>query len=612
MPPNEVPPALRPLMSYILWRNHESVHRNDPNQSFLLADETKVRDIAGKLNVLARSMKDMKEYIEKREEKTDRNIIGNLERDGLVASVRNKESDVTISQDVLVSKTPRTEQPVEKEDSELTSIARPTQESTSSQLDGAAKSVEVGKVAKIIAPIEEIDRVTRKEQTDKTEPLEGPGHQPSENNAKPAQELIDPQELVRDLLDPSESIPSYGVFRKTPESTPEITSHTMVSHLSNQQVAPMKDSALQDKIGSSMPTEQQLLHKAIVQDSLEDSDEEVVVFVPNPKRMSAQKKSGQPSSRPTTSNGAMQTNEAAEVKEVRNSKDDLNSLSNLDRVGSSELKPASQPRKPIKKISEAASRPDSSGPTVIDPDAFGRGFAMNPSASPRSSSGRPYSRHSPQPSTVSTHTSSVLNGAAASFQPRTSPRRQETNRSPRRIPQVDLTTSDDNESSQSNVLPLISHQVHARAPLIAPSTQSSKQSQFGPIAPPSKSAKGSSAATLQDPDFDRTLPPPPTQQDRTSPTPKTSNDSGYQRSSHKPRRSSPRATPLNGSGSLATLQQKQRAPKPSLFEPALDDTRAPTPPPIVQNQSRMGDVQYVLKSGMTREASRGKGKLWTG
>lgn len=55
-----------------------------------------------------------------------------------------------------------------------------------------------------------------------------------------------------------------------------------------------------------------------------------------------------------------------------------------------------------------------------------------------------------------------------------------------------------------------------------------------------------------------------------------------------------------------------RPVKPSLFDPELDSVRVLANTTRATFSSPRTEVQYVLKSGATREQSRGRGKLWTG
>ena len=547
-------------MSYALWWIHESIHRNDSDQLFLLTEDPKIRGMAQKLNIFTRSIKDIRRAVALRGEEVDLNLYGDLERDGLA---------------------PKQDSPIKLEGGRLPEQSEVLDHAQTTDGPDGKDELSVDTNHEDLLP-------TSKDNDKPVNGLSANDHgagessegQPSSHTNGTTKTAINPQDLVKSLLksQPPE-IRESATRDKDELGKPATTQLPSLVEIEEGKEA---------KIIHDAPDRVEIIPEAKPPQTPEDSDEEVVVFVPNPKRMSAQKKQAQANSRPTTSSGPAQ--EAAQKTTppfTKGTQPELNTPST--KSAQLELKPAFQSPKQAK--ASPRSRPTSSGPTLIDPDAFGRNFAVNPDSSPHAHPPRPRSHHSPQPS--SNHTQpSALNGGAASFQPRTSPQRHKDTNSPRRGAKPSSEVKDETK------VPMISSQAFTRAQLVAPNTQSPKKSDLGPIAPPSKTPKRPSTQPVKDADFDRSQPPRRTQ-----------GTSVHQprNGQPKPQKPSPRPAP-NGHGSS---QGQARIPKPTLFEPELDDTRAP-PAPIAQSDSRTQDVQYVLKSGMTREASRGKGKLWVG
>ena len=68
-------------MSCSLWRIHESIHRNDENQVFVLTNQPSTKDVAHKLNITVRSSKELAASIKEATITADMNISGDLERE---------------------------------------------------------------------------------------------------------------------------------------------------------------------------------------------------------------------------------------------------------------------------------------------------------------------------------------------------------------------------------------------------------------------------------------------------------------------------------------------------------------------------------------------------
>lgn len=83
VPPKEVPEALRPLLSYTLWRIYENVVTwSDTNPTVLLSSDPKTSAMAYKLNIIVKQIGQLRQVIaDKKINETDHSISGNLERD---------------------------------------------------------------------------------------------------------------------------------------------------------------------------------------------------------------------------------------------------------------------------------------------------------------------------------------------------------------------------------------------------------------------------------------------------------------------------------------------------------------------------------------------------
>lgn len=83
IPPSEVPEALRPLLSYTLWRLYENVATwSDSNPTVLLSSDPKTSTMARKLNITVKQIGQLRQAIaSKKMVKTNRHVSGHLERD---------------------------------------------------------------------------------------------------------------------------------------------------------------------------------------------------------------------------------------------------------------------------------------------------------------------------------------------------------------------------------------------------------------------------------------------------------------------------------------------------------------------------------------------------
>ena len=577
----EVPGSLRPLMSCALWRLHESIHRNDANQLFLLSDQEQVRIVAKKLNVIIRSIKELREKIDKSIKKVDLNITGALEEDGLAKSKEEAKAHLQGGEELSEVLT-------------ANDYAKKPEETATDQLapqedyKGQNGSVDGNSDGQYHTAGLEKYRVSAEGPTsarEESEALRGP----SDTNDVAA---IDPKDLVQSILDASAIQARHAVEEQQKRDTANTThlqpaadilefpGHQTTKVVKGQATSPAEPvaSVLEPSTSNA-------------QESPEDSDEEVVVFVPNPKRVSTQRKAAASSSRPSTAHGQSPIRPAHDLPTPTTSDVQVVPKTN-----------AQEPRE-ANAIGHGHPRPLSSGPTVIDPDAFGRSFAVNPDSSPRGGSRNARSQHSPRTSMQYANPNAKSNAASAQNSPRTSPPRYTSGPSPRPKPRAPLQKNEDSPSAE---VPIISHQAFTRAPLVAPNVRNTQQSQFGPIGPPKPGLNASPTASARDPEFVRGI---------NVQRPRSANGPTPDDSTSLPHRHSPRlrANPLNGFGSSRRGgHQDQRSSRPSLFEPEIDRTTPQLNDNFEPKRSNMPEVQYTLKSGKPRESTRGKGKLWVG
>ena len=611
----EVPGHLRPLMSCALWRLHESIDRNDFNQLFLLSDQEEICTTAKKLNITVRSSKELGEKIAASIEKVDLNVTGMLEEENLAKP--EERAKLAIPKD---------------------SATEDLFENTIHKASAHGELLPCG------------DHVGQNDTADGKDDVERPKSSTSETDTnlgtsgseKPAiavqdktlpSELsnsvtevgLDPKELVKSILNPS--LLQAQVQHGTEETRAEDTAkqprylHAAVEILQATSDQKRGQEVTQPKPSAELPNLAAKPAPFFPQESLEDSDEEVVVFVPNPKRMSAQKKANVSSSRPTTAHG--QSTAPPKQDSPKNGASKVHAVSNATGHGSpnAKLVPHGHPRPlssgsiltdpgqgsaNVNVVPRAHPQPFSSGPTVIDPDTFGRGFAAStgPGTLANVGTSRRSRQHSPRTSLQGPI--SNPNGTSSQNSPHASPPRHRAGHSPRpssrAVPQKI-------EDSSPTSIPVISHQAYTRAPLVAPNAQSMQKSRFGPIGPPSKSGNNLyPSAPAGDADFNRDLSP------RQAPVqrPRSANGSGIGNAPNSTHHQLARQNLLNNSAPPAREHQTQKSSKKSLFEPELDHTEAQPNADSEPRRTNMPEVQYTLKSGTTREAARGKGKLWVG
>ncbi|KAG8533027.1 uncharacterized protein KY384_001810 [Bacidia gigantensis] len=460
----EVPNALRPMMSCALWRVHESIHRNDENQVFVLTDQPSVRDVAKKLNINFRSTKELAPLIESQRPPVNLDQVGVFEQRLGVKQVEERRPNPLASDEVAEDK------PVEGNEQQETDCVKDVLlvgVSSSKGINGTDEITDHSQdrvknlegIAEVVAPqlasrapandigqsqnaidIAHADIAVNEQATH----LQHPASQESRDTVSDFSEAAKSERDGLDLSSNSELEQTQAI--EIPSSSPEVpapaanvTLRSFAEALTGNKsrkappaqasnsvstversVTPARDTspAIEPKV------EPQHIVPADAPNEPEDSDGEVVVF--QPKRLSAQNKPTQQRSRPSTPN--VQAQQAPITGTPR----------------SAPSKPQSTPKtrqqiprsKPTNVSSHAEPAPDDGpAPIVIDPDAFGRGFAVNTNKDHRGSIRGARARHSPQASLFNAGPNPPR-PSSSHRQPRSSPNRPSPRTSPPQAPRL--------------------------------------------------------------------------------------------------------------------------------------------------------------------------------
>ena len=645
----DVPGNLRSLMSCALWRLHESIDRNDANELFLLSNQTATQKVAQKLNIIVRSTAELGVFITAKAKRTDLEAYGDVEREFNVQRQAPKQSEAVSA---LQNGEPKTggerASVMKKDNSEMEGsvsakeqIAKEETHAVNDDLEATAEEIsgdsdeckklghqdkEAGGKELSAAPVQSENEVsatvTNDIHLDK---------QPSPHPQK--SEFLPEVGPVDGLLSNAQSTQDSGSsahFSMEPQdktaakATLKATTHLPTKTAESDQTP--SDSTLSNQVPSSAtkpPVYRKLQSKEVEQET-EDSDEEVVVFVPQPKRFSNQKKQLQQQiSRPSTP-----------VTQPQNKVLDRSSKSSPN-TAKEQIKPPSRGRIP-NVVNHGHPPPTTHAPVVIDPDAFGRSFAVNPSPSPRNVH-KPRSHHRLKRS-VENNQSSQGSHHTKQQDPSASPPGQLLHENPRKP-----------------------------SPVLGPQPTRGQSSHGHPVArtsPPKNPIKiATKPSLLQKPDSPD---PKPVVQPQQKPlalrmveseefVPRSAfTESSFgaigtpstKAETHTPMPVPRQANPVNPVNPVR--QTKPTTPEirlvdpntfvPRDFEPInlnkaradqareldADDfrPRSPTPrkpnmrttttpePESIEPRASMPDVQYVLKSGSTRAATRGRGRLW--
>ena len=632
----DVPGVMRPLMSCALWCLHESIERNDANQLFLLSDQIETRAVAQKLNITVRSCTEVAITIASKDSKTSLDNFGDLEREfgvqlkSVLSNTRDAE-EVNVEEVVIenaneemlkngdvMEKSMSSEGTASTDASSIVhegdlekKVSEPrikTPSVNGDRDDGKIK--EQGFMAETATSsiAENLQKKPAKSVESVKCPADGIMHQDSENH------LVRLSESVNGLsLDGVKS--QSDLANKPALGHSAVLSPLGTSLLQLHDVEPLSlIHQVQTISGTSKPPENTTAYSTSTSNSVqepEDSDEEVVVFVPQPKRLSAQQKPAQQSSRPST------------PKEQSQQKSSL------------KAPPKGKVKKPSPKpstVDQAHSQPFCS-PTVIDPDAFGRNYRVNLNTSPRSAHNH------------NGHCSHRIRGNMQSAQtgqiPRNSPRQLARTSPPRNVPQdrsqrltpvpprplpketpnhqrlASRTSPPRLPASKAEDVPSSDVGSRASAAVLFSKSQYSESRTGEPaefVPQPAFSITQLESDGIKSgnegPVGDMTKSAPPNAQLKANaPQPRVFEPSEFVR---RP----PRPVP----------EFKPRAPRHKAFEPAefvpkdfspktaMPRTQLKTYPPepeSIEPRPSINDVDYVLKSGSSRASARGRGRLWT-
>ena len=627
------------MLSCALWRLHESIERNDTNQLFLLSDQTETRSIAQKLNITARPPKEVAATIASKTSRNGLDTFGDLEQefgiqqksDPLATKIAeevvgennvlaNANGDLFKEEDAMNNSvssegTVNTDASsiVHEQDLEKPSSERKGKGFLVNGHYGGDKVKKHGVMAETAATVA-AEKLSKKPAN-------------SDESIKSIVDSIIQQDSEKRL---SESVNDLNLdgFKSQSDlaNQPALEHSTLLSQpetllFQSQIVEPfqhVQESQAASGTPASNPFTAHSMSILEAAQELEDSDEEVVVFIPQLKRLSAQQKPAQQGSRPSTPKEQPQQKPA----------------------GQSPPKSSVKPQ-PKGKAARHSPNPSFVGqihpqtgisPTLIDPDAFGRDFRVNLNPSPRAP--HPPNSHSnhrargngqnAQTGQVPrnlprqlTRTSPPRNPAQENSRrhppipgpaPKDAPnhRRQASRTSPRRAPapkaQEEMLTD---AESIAPTAALLSKSLFPESHMVEP-TEFVPQTTFSTGQLESNESK---ADTYEDTDYKSRSGLPNSQLTSNAPQPRV-----YDASEFVPRPPRP------------VRDFKPRAPRPKVFEatefvprdfvprttvPRTEPKQYLPEPESIEPRPSINDVDYVLKSGSTRASARGRGRLWT-
>ena len=629
----DVPAALRPLMSCALWRLHESIERNDANQVFLLSDQTEIQSVAQKLSIIYRSWQEVTATIASKTSMTGLDTFGDLEREfgvqlkGVFSSTKDAEEsngenglpekaneDILGNEDAMNNSmssegTANTdassivlEQGLEKQS--------PEREGKKSSVNGDRGEDEIKEQVPMVETAPTLVAETLSEKPAKcVESIKSLADSMiQQDSEKHLSESVDGLNLdrVKSQSDLANQPSEHPTMRSTPD-TPLPQSQNLETARHVQEVQTTRGASTSKH--TSTPSTSTLDGAQ----EPEDSDEEVVVFIPQPKRFSAQQKPAQQSSRPSTPKEQSQQKPGGQSPQKSLIK--------------------SQPKGKAARHSPNPSivgQPVNS-PTIIDPDAFGRDFRVNLNSSPRP----PHNPTSQSNNRIRGNMQNSQAGQVSRNSPRqlarTSPPRNDPQEKSRRLAPIPGPALKDAPNSRR------------RASRTSPRRATAPKSEEDST---SLESGASTAALLSKPQFPESLMLEPTEY-----VPQTASSTAQlepneiQPQHHEPTDLVPRSALPNAQLKPNTPQPrvyeasefvprpprpvrefKPRAPKPKVFEAAEFVPRDFVPrttmprtqpkqylpePDSIEPRPSINDVDYVLKSGSTRASARGRGRLWT-
>lgn len=610
----DVPSVLRPLMSCALWRLHEHIDRNDTNELFLLSDQTEMRTVAEKLNIIVRTPQEVKQLLASKTEKTDLATFGDLERE---FGIQPKTS-LSAGSYAGMNVPHRAGGPRERH-------AQSEAKSKKTSLDGENGRLD----ADTLLDNEDRSQAETKEMLTRggilTEKQSLPfieardskalGQEPlaesttngsvTTSTTKPAwgEVIKDSSYSIKNALENGRNVDAFmttKMHNALPQDT--LTQETQkdletTSTFDSTSIAPsvvemIKPVMPEEGKRSQTPTTPALtdaartvtLKQSIQTEELEDSDEDVVVFKPSAKRYSTQRKHNQQHSRPSTPVTPAQQQTSTPFIPTQQKAVGENSIAAMPKP-QAQLRPtSSHGRQPI--VVSHGHPQTKTSPMIIDPDAFGRSFAVNtnPSPSPRALHNPRSHHHHPRPP-----------HHAQQVQASRSPHREHA-----RMGSAQQTHK---EASQRSSPPLGSKR--EKSPRSSPSRRSR-------VFEPEKIV-----STAFDPMPGAGLRPtkPGSKRGEVDSSVPRSTDSGLQMRPFEAPEFVPRSQ-------MTGAQPKIVLPPPVSFEPGDDFVpRSTMSQPLykpraseseyIEPRASTPDVQYFLKSGSTRASARGRGRLWT-
>ena len=595
-------------MSCALWRLHESIHRNDANQLFLFSDQHELRSVAQKLNIVVKTTTELNALIASKSEKSDTGMFGDVEREfGLQkqnegARTGPSEVDNAVEENVCdaMKQNQVNGQVAQGSSAEVSHDAPSNAENLDSLEDGLPATTHPKSGEEVIPsaidggnhamPTENIAHASTAALIESKVPEVSAWSKPLVSLVKYSNHNVSESHLentiqIKGVIQSDISRPrSQGASEHEGQEAVGVpskpVSHTITAH-SEDATQPMclEQAPKVANQATSIPCAPQT-PLSLATHELEDSDEEEIVFKPQPKRNSAQKKPTHHYSRPSTPKSQPPHNLEEQSSQV------------------STMKPQSNP----KPTSHGRSRmvighghPQSKGSlTVIDPDAFGRNFIVKPNTSPRTISSRGH--HYPRPHSSHGQSPHV---------PR-SPRRHDARLSPPRHSQDK--SSHGSPAAEPKAEPALRTSPHHKSRAIAPEDLALgdlglRASALGvkPLPPAPKSIETNQI-------LPRHLNPTARPLDA-RPAPSMEKSTGYQSADLGYSSQTSQTLPEASVRGPKVFETSEFVPRSGITT-ALYKPRAPQRD-FIEPRASMPDVEYVLKSGSTRASARGRGRLWT-
>ena len=608
-------------MSCALWRLHESIERNDTNQLFVLSDQSEVCNVAEKLNISTQLVQDLKQALALRSSKSEVDTFGDVEREfgvqkrvespkingshvsnGVEQHAQQANGLLTAHEEITIGS-----QPIE-ESAQNTSVYRVHQaggrtgHSTNGSLEDESTIEQESPVpAQAIVEVEQ-DQAAK-------------DHSVLTNDSAASKSMWSAVVRVgssgfEKAMKEVPAIKNERADTSTTSKAPSLSTTNADGSLNDvSEAQPVEESTPQAqtakcKAGANsqrLPVPEQSSQPTAVvattqqrgpdpEDSL-GSDEEVVVFKPSAKRYSAQKKAVQQDSRPTTPMSQPQKEPSSPVPQAyqQHIVDRSPKLANIKSQPQHQhqSRPGSSHTRNNKIVGHRHPQPKST-PTVIDPDAFGRSFAVNPNPSSRTPR-HPRPQHYTKPP-VHQRQIAPTSQNPGSQSARTSPQRQSAH------------TMSPQNSPRQEANAVITNTASPKQPIqkIAPESRAPRA--FDPTPGAGRHTPKPAPKVLENDEFVPRSAFPEVHLKPQSVQPIASEPTEFVP------RSQPMQTPSQTRRKSPDVQDDGFVPRSvvpqSIYQPKISG------PEYIEPRGQMPDVQYVLKSGSTRASSRGRGRLW--